>query len=1138
MKTRRVLSLEFKLPLLIIVLLAVVIGGFTIAAYREMRREVIAVAAERLERASAQILQLLSGGAPRRLAEAQALAAHPAVAALLRNPQPSPERAVMAAARELLGRDSLSVAVEVWTDSGSRLLAAGRPFPAPAASAAWTPFAELANRPAAIGPLRRIGESLYFFTVAVVSGASSTRLGWVVVWRRAVGTNTRQIAALIGSDAEFLVGNAAGDVWSDLTVPRLGPPTRRLRSKELFEYDLPGANSARYVAYVAPIPETPWVLLVQFPQTTIIAPVNTFAWRIGVVGLALVALGALGAWGVSHRIAPPLKRLTVAVEQLGLETGVAGLPEVVGDEIQQLAGAFDAMATALERRKGHLSAIVQTALDAVITMDDTGTITDWNPRAEATFGWSAAEAIRRSLADTIIPPADRDRHRAGLVRFLQTGVGPILNRRIETVALHRDGHQFDVELTVTARREGAKWVFSAFVRDISVSKRAELVQAATYSIAAAAKNSPGLMDLLRAVHEIVGTLMPARNFYIALYDEASDLMSFPYFVDEHDPAPAPSRPGRTITAHVLRTGQPLLSHHDTVPGPDGDLEWVGTSSVDWLGVPLKAGDQTIGVLAVQTYTEGVRYTEREQEILQFVSTQVAHAIVRKRGEEALRSSEERFRALVEHSGDAIALFDPEGRILYVSQSATRVSGREPPDLLGKSAFDFFHPDDVPELRRVFAGVRSVAGAEAPVRARFLHHDGSWRDGEGTLTNRLHDPSVGAIVINYRDVTDRHRLETQLQQAQKMEAVGRLAGGVAHDFNNVLTAIFGYTDLLAEGLPAANEMRGDLDEIRKAAQRAAGLTRQLLAFSRQQVLQPVVMNLNDAVENLDKMLRRLIGADVAMHTVLAASIGNVRADPGQIEQVIMNLAVNARDAMPMGGQLTLETSNAELTEQYAEQHQPVVPGPYVMLAVSDTGTGITPEVKARLFEPFFTTKEKGKGTGLGLATVYGIVKQSGGYIWAYSEPSHGATFKVYLPRVDAPVEAVQAPELKSTLTGTETILLAEDDELLRPLATSVLNKLGYTVLNAKDAPEALARAQAQTGRIHLLITDVVMPGMSGRELARKLAVHRPDTHVLFISGYTDDAIVRHGMLEPGLHYLQKPFTPSALARKVREVLEGS
>jgi nitrogen-specific signal transduction histidine kinase len=393
-----------------------------------------------------------------------------------------------------------------------------------------------------------------------------------------------------------------------------------------------------------------------------------------------------------------------------------------------------------------------------------------------------------------------------------------------------------------------------------------------------------------------------------------------------------------------------------------------------------------------------------------------------------------------------------------------------------------------------------------------------------------------FLLHFQDMTERKQLETQLRQAQKMEAVGRLAGGVAHDFNNVLTAIFGYVDLLREEIPADSPAQHDLAEVRKASERAASLTKQLLAFSRQQVLEPMVLEPNALVEDFEKMLHRLIGEDVELRLSLARDAGNVLADPGQLQQVLMNLVVNARDAMPTGGKLILETANTELSEPYAELHQQVVPGRYVMLAVSDTGMGMTPETKARIFEPFFTTKEKGKGTGLGLSTVYGIVKQSGGYVWVYSELGRGTTFKIYLPRVDAAPDTMLPAREPATVTGTETILLAEDDDVLRPLARGLLEKLGYTVLDAADGAAALEAARRYGEPIHLLLTDVVMPGVSGRELARELEKSRPETRVLYVSGYTDDAIVHHGMLEPGLSFLQKPFTPASLARKVREVLD--
>jgi signal transduction histidine kinase/ActR/RegA family two-component response regulator len=405
---------------------------------------------------------------------------------------------------------------------------------------------------------------------------------------------------------------------------------------------------------------------------------------------------------------------------------------------------------------------------------------------------------------------------------------------------------------------------------------------------------------------------------------------------------------------------------------------------------------------------------------------------------------------------------------------------------------------------------------------------------------FNDKLLAEIAERKRAEDERQALEAQLLQSQKMEAVGQLAGGVAHDFNNMLTVITGYSAILLETLDAADSNRGDIEEIKSAAERAAGLTRQLLAFSRKQVMQPRVIDLNsEVITGLEKMLRRLIGEDIELVATLDGNLGLVNADPGQLEQVIVNLAVNARDAMPDGGRLLIETANMELGSEHAGRHIGVQAGRYVMLAVTDTGSGMSPETLARMFEPFFTTKEKGKGTGLGLATVYGIVKQSGGDIWVYSEPGQGTSFKIYLPLVEEPKSVVAAASPQANdYGGTETILLVEDDETLRLLARRILQSRGYTVLEARDGEHALAICGRSETRIDLVATDAIMPKMNGRVLAERLAAQRPGVRVLFMSGYTDDDMLRRGIMDPRMAFLQKPFTPDALAKRVREVLDGS
>jgi PAS domain S-box-containing protein len=554
------------------------------------------------------------------------------------------------------------------------------------------------------------------------------------------------------------------------------------------------------------------------------------------------------------------------------------------------------------------------------------------------------------------------------------------------------------------------------------------------------------------------------------------------------------------------------------------------------------GDEDVAVEAMKA--GAADYLSKTNLTVEGLERAVRHALALRAGEQqrrqaqtALRASEERFRALVENSSDALLLIDAEARVTYVTPSSTRHLGWRPEQMVGRSMFEFLHPEDREMGTRLGDALQS-AGKPVTAQVRFLHADGSWRIMEGVAVNRLGDPSVGAIVCNLRDITDRRRLEEQLRQAQKMEAVGQLAAGVAHDFNNLLTAILGYCNLLLDELAREDPLRSDLEEIQAAAERAAALTRQLLAFSRRQMLHPEIVDINTIVQQIEKLLRRLISEDVELVTALARDLTPVRADPGSIEQILVNLAVNARDAMPVGGRLTIETANVELDDTYAVTHVTMKPGPYVMLAVSDTGAGMDDATRSRLFEPFFTTKEQGKGSGLGLATVYGMVKQSGGYIWVYSEPGHGTAFKVYLPPAAQRSTSEEGGGRRedAVARGWETVLLVEDEDAVRALAREVLRRHGYVVLEARHGVDALRVAERHTDDIHLMITDVVMPLMSGRDLAERLSSVRPAMKVLFMSGYTDHAVMQRD-LTPGSAFIQKPFTPEVFARKVRTILDG-
>jgi len=633
---------------------------------------------------------------------------------------------------------------------------------------------------------------------------------------------------------------------------------------------------------------------------------------------------------------------------------------------------------ALRESEARKRAILESALDCIVTMDHQGLIVDWNPAAERTFGFMRADAIGKEMAELIIPPRFREQHRHGLVHYHTTGEGPVLGNRLELSAITADGSEFPIELAITRIELAGLPMFTGYIRDITERKRAE---------------------------------------------------------------------------------------------------------------------------------------------------------------QNLSKSEERYRDLVENAHDIIYSHDLEGNYTSMNKAGTLITGYSMAEALKLNLSQTVAPEYLASaremLRRKLAGDRVTA-----YEMEIIAKDGHRITIEANTKLVYQDGVPVAVQGIARDVTERKQLEEQLRQSQKMEAIGQLAGGVAHDFNNLLTAINGYSSLALQRLEANHPIRSYLEEVKKAGDRAANLTRQLLAFGRKQILQPVAINLNDVVTDMNKMLQRLIGEDIRLTAKLDLALKSIKADPGQVEQVLVNLVVNARDAMPQGGKLTIETSTVELDSEYAGRHIGFTPGSYVMLAVSDTGTGMSEDTRARIFDPFFTTKAKGKGTGLGLSTVYGIVKQSGGNIWVYSELGHGTTFKVYLPELATAPRKTEAPVVEPSLPGgSETVLLVEDEDVVRSLAQKILEQSGYKVLAASRGAEAIRLCRQRTEPIHLLLTDVVMPETSGKEVADRVTEVLPGLRVLFMSGYTDEAIVHHGVLDTNIEFIQKPFTPAALVRKVREVLDS-
>lgn len=783
--------------------------------------------------------------------------------------------------------------------------------------------------------------------------------------------------------------------------------------------------------------------------------------------------------------------------------------------------------------KAYLEQIVENAPEAISILDREVRIVRINGEFTRLFGYAYEEAYGKTI-DTLIVPPDRSAETAWIAESVRKG-----NKlSLETRRMRKDGTLVDVLVSVSpVIVDGQRVAIYASYRDITEQKRAEELNSALYAIAARAHSAEDPQHFFAAIHNIVGQLMYARNFYIALHDPEAQLLNFPYFVDEHDPAPAPKRLGRGLTEYVMRTGEPLLAtpavFEDMVRR--GDTELIGAPSLDWLGVPLKGSNGCIGALVVQSYSENVRFGERDREILKFVSQQLATAIEHKRYEEALRRSEARYRSLILSAAYGIYRCTVGGRFLDVNPALISMLGYgSVEEVLKLDARQdvFFNPQELDRLTEDYRRTGSLNGLEV-----------QWKCEDGhVIVVRLSGRAVNGaehpeeeLEIIAEDITERRQLEEQFRQAQKMEAVGRLAGGVAHDFNNLLMVINGYTEVLLEQLNSGTAMHQKVQSIQQAADRAVTLTRQLLAFSRKQLLELKVVDVNTVIGDMERLLRPLIGENIGLITRLSPDAGRTRADAGQLEQVIMNLVVNAKDAMPEGGKITVQSSEVTVRQNLRE-HRFIQPGRYVVLSVSDTGHGMDKETQSRIFEPFFTTKEKGKGTGLGLSTVYGIVKQSGGYVFAQSEIGAGTTFYIYLPRVeDSPEEMSPAKLQENEKGGCETVLLVEDEESVRELVLETLVARGYKVLEAENGESGLRVAEAYRDHIDILITDVVMPGMGGRELAKRLLLLRPNLAVLYLSGYTEDTILHQGALGPGTAFLQKPFTLQNLARKVREVL---
>ena len=762
--------------------------------------------------------------------------------------------------------------------------------------------------------------------------------------------------------------------------------------------------------------------------------------------------------------------------------------------------------TNLKTSEARFRELLELAPDGMVVVDGNGRIRLVNAQTEKMFGYAREELLGKPV-EVLIPRRFGEGHVAHRSGYAASPRVRPMGCGFDLCGRRKNGSEFPVDISVGPMRVGEVILVIASVRDISEKKETERALRESQDQIRLLMNSTAEGIYGIDLHGCC-TFINASGLRLLGYSQDDEVLG----KNMHALIHHTREDGTAYPAEECRIYEAFRGGLGTYA--DGEVLWRKDGAcfpAEYWSHPIRLGEETMGCVVTFLDITGRKRIEME---------------------------EKRLLDIINATPDLVGIADwPYGSPLYINPAGRRMLGiREDEDLRGLKLKDF----------RSESGWQRVLDEIMPTVYEKGHWNGEsvflTRDGrevpvlQVVIAHRERDGSIEYFSTIARDISEYKRMENQLGQSQKMEAIGRLAGGIAHDFNNLLTVILGHSSLLLDELPPESPVKNDLEQIKKAGDRAALLTRQMLAFSRKQVLQPRVLNLNAVVSNIEGMLHRLIGEDIELVTVLDPKLRNTRVDPGQMEQIIVNLAVNARDAMSTGGMLTVETSNVELDVSFSRKHVDVKPGPYAMMAVSDTGSGIEPEALVQIFEPFFTTKEHGKGTGLGLATVYGIVKQSGGYIWVYSEPGGGTAFKIYLPSVEEPVHAGEAPDTgRMPLAGSETILLVEDEEMVRSLACEVLRKRGYTVLESADCDEALRIAQQYDGAIHLVLTDVVMPQMSGQRLAEEVRLYRESIKILFMSGYTENAVQSRGVLSPGAGFLEKPFSAEGLIRMVRQTL---
>lgn len=763
-------------------------------------------------------------------------------------------------------------------------------------------------------------------------------------------------------------------------------------------------------------------------------------------------------------------------------------------KLEKLKDGWKQTEQALRESENRFRSIVENSHDGILIVDNDFKFTYVNDVLCQMLGRSSKEILKHDFREFL----DDESKELVADRYIRRQQGEKVPSVYEFNILRKDGQKRRVEIKSTVIKDSqGKVITISQILDITESKKAE--ENLNFLSSAVEQSSEGM-----AIADLGGHLLFVNHAWAKMHGyQSGDVV-----VDKHLKV---FHNREQLENDVYPFNQKVLEH-GFYSGEVGHIRKDGTPFPTLMTTTLLKNKDGEPIALVGIAKDITEYKKDQEKIFRLAS-------------------------VLEQASEIVMITDLKGNIEYVNPAFEKITGYTATEVMGKN----------PRILKSGAQERVIYKELWKTITSGKTWHGEFVNRRKNATTYTEDAVIFPVknssgkIINYaavkRDITQQKKMEEEFRQAQKMEAVGRLAGGVAHDFNNLLTVIKGYSDLILHKIKSTDPFYKDIEQIHKAGEKATSLVGQLLAFSRRQVIQPKVLNLNDIVTNIDKMLRRVIGEDIVFSTELSPNLGNIKIDPGQLEQVILNIAVNARDALPGGGEITIETANVELDKFYTQQHRVVLPGPYVMLAISDSGVGMDKKTQSHLFEPFFTTKEQGKGTGLGLSTVYGIVKQNRGYIWVYSEKGKGTTFKIYLPRVQEAIESLKVSEISvKSLHGTETILLTEDDTEVRNFARRVLEENGYTILEASGGSEAIHFCKKQKSQIHLLLTDVVMPGMSGKTLVERIKRLYPKMKIIFISGYTDNAIVHQRILEPGVTLIQKPFSPRQLLEKIRYKLD--